>query len=226
MYEAIKNKRVIVTHADRYMGPACVDSFTSAGAHVIAHGADLSSEHACAELVESAGAIDVLIVNLAAPNHYGTLVTEMGEADWQEMFDLLVHPMHRLVRLTLPQMIDRKSGKIIVFGSAVPLRPMGRLCAYSAARGAQISYVKSVGAEVARHNVQVNLIAQNWVENPAYYPPELQENPKFQKNLKEQVPLGRLAKPEEDTALALFLASDQSDFFVGQAIPFSGGWAS
>ena len=226
MYDAIRNKKVIITHADRYMGPACVDSFSKAGAKVIAHDGDLSSEKACAQLIENAGKIDVLIINLAASNHYGTLVTEMSEADWQKMFDLLVHPLHRLVRLTLPQMIERRSGKIIVFGSAVPLRPMGRLCAYSAARGAQISYVKSVGVEVARHNVQVNLIAQNWVENPAYYPPELQENPKFQKNLKEQVPLGRLAKPEEDTALALFLASDQSDFFVGQAIPFSGGWAS
>ena len=95
---------------------------------------------------------------------------------------------------------------------------MGRLAAYSAARGARISYVKSAGVEVARHNVQVNLIAQNWVENPAYYPPEMQANPKFRKNLKDQVPIGRLARPEEDIAFALFMASDQSDFFVGQAI--------
>ncbi|WP_419913417.1 SDR family NAD(P)-dependent oxidoreductase [Hoeflea sp.] len=226
MYDAIKNKRVLITHADRFMGPASAASFTEHGAHVIAHDGDLSTEDACHDLVEKAGVIDILIVNLASPNHYGTLVTDVAEKDWQEVFDLLVHPLHRLTRFALPQMIERKQGKIIVFGSAVPLRPMGRICAYSAARGAQISYVKSVGVEVARHNVQVNLIAQNWVENPAYFPPELQENPKFQKNLKEQVPLGRLARPEEDTALALFLASDQSDFFVGQAIPFSGGWAS
>ncbi|WP_136657393.1 SDR family oxidoreductase [Nitratireductor sp. XY-223] len=226
MYDAIRNKRVIITHAVRYMGPACVEAFSKEGAHVIANDDDLSTEAACRELIESAGTVDVLIVNLAAPNHYGTLVTDLKDDDWHEMFDLLVHPLHRLTQFALPQMIERKRGKIIVFGSAVPLRPMGLLCAYSAARGAQISYVKSVGVEVARHNVQVNLIAQNWVENPAYYPPEMQANPKFQKNLSEQVPLGRLARPEEDTALALFLASDQSDFFVGQAIPFSGGWAS
>ncbi|MEM6462891.1 MAG: SDR family oxidoreductase [Pseudomonadota bacterium] len=226
MYNAIKDKRVLITHADRYMGPACASIFASEGAQVIADDGDLLTEAHCRNLIDKAGPIDVLIVNLAAPNHYGTLVTELAEEAWQETFDLLVHPLHRLVRLVVPQMIERKSGKVIVFGSAVPLRPMGRLSAYSAARGAQISYVKSVGVEVARHNVQVNLIAQNWVENPAYYPPEMQQNPKFQKNLKEQVPLGRLAKPEEDIALALFLASDQSDFFVGQAIPFSGGWAT
>jgi len=86
--------------------------------------------------------------------------------------------------------------------------------------------VKSVGVELARDNIQCNLIAQNWVENPAYYPPEMRKSPKFQTNLAREVPLGRLARPEEDTALAVFLASDESDFFVGQAIPFSGGWAS
>ena len=222
----VKNKRVLVTHADRYMGPACVEVFRQEGAEVIADNSDLSTEASCREVVGNSGVIDVLVVNLASPNHYGTLVTDLDEASWSRTFDLLVHPLHRLVRFSLPQMIDRKQGKIIVFGSATPLRPMARLAAYSAARGAQISYVKSVGVEVARHNVQVNLIAQNWVENPAYYPPEVQANPKFQKNLQEQVPLGRLAKPEEDIALALFLASDKSDFFVGQSIPFAGGWAS
>ncbi|MCY6380813.1 SDR family oxidoreductase [Hoeflea prorocentri] len=222
----MNGKRVLVTHADRFMGPACAEEFSKNGAEILADASDLKSDEDCQRLIEGAGLIDVLIVNLAAPNLYGTLVTELDEPAWQETFSLLVHPLHGLVRHTLPEMIARRKGKIIVFGSATPLRPMGRLAAYSAARGAQISYVKSVGVEVARHNVQVNLIAQNWVENPAYYPPDLQANPKFQKNLKEQVPIGRLAKPEEDVALALFLASDQSDFFVGQAIPFAGGWAS
>ena len=44
--------------------------------------------------------------------------------------------------------------------------------------------------------------------------------------MKREVPLGRLVRPEEDTAFALFLASDDSDFFVGQVIPFAGGWVS
>ena len=75
------------------------------------------------------------------------------------------------------------------------------------------------------HNVQINLIAQNWVSNPAYYPPEMEANPKFQRNLQAQVPLQRLARPDEDVAFALFLASDESDFFVGQSIAFDGGWS-
>ena len=225
MNKSVEGKRVLVTQCDDFMGPVCVYIFRREGASVIADNGDLRSSGACRDLIERAGEIDVLIANLASPNHYGKTVTEVDDSDWQEVFDLLVHPLHWLIRAGLPQMVERRRGKIVVFGSATPLRPMGRLCAYSAARGAQISYVKSAGVEVARHNVQINLIAQNWVENPSYYPPEMQENPKFQENLKRQVPLGRLGKPEEDIALALFLAGDESDFFVGQAIPFSGGWA-
>lgn len=223
---AMKDKRVVVTQADEYMGPACVDIFRREGAQVTAHRGQFTSEEDCQKLIADAGETDVLIINLASPNHYGTLVSDLENTQWQQVFDLLVHPLHWLTRAVVPQMTSRRKGKIIVFGSATPLRPMARLSAYTAARGAQISYVKSVGVEIARQNIQLNLIAQNWVENPAYYPAELQENPKFQRNLAEQVPLGRLAKPEENIALALFLAGDQSDFFVGQAIPFSGGWAS
>ena len=136
----------------------------------------------------------------------------------------MVHPLHRLCRAVLPQMIERKKGKIVVFGSAAALKGMKTLAAYSAARAAQVGYVQSLGVEVAPHNVQVNLIAQNYVENSVYYPPELQQNEGFKKSLRRQVPLGRLARAEEDALFALFLASEESDFFVGQAIPFSGGW--
>ncbi len=84
--------------------------------------------------------------------------------------------------------------------------------------------MRTVGAEAARHNVQINLIAQNFVENPAYFPPEFVQSDEFQAYI-AQVPAGRLASGREDALFALFLASDESDFFVGQSIPFSGGWA-
>jgi len=96
--------------------------------------------------------------------------------------------------------------------------------AYSSARAAQVGYVQALGVEMAPHNIQINLIAQNYVENPVYYPESLTEKASFQQSLKRQVPLGRLATAEEDAKFALFLASDDSNFFVGQAIPFTGGW--
>ncbi len=225
-YGRLEGKRALITQAKDYMGPAVADHFAREGADVITDDNVLTDPAKPAEIIEAAGEIDILVANLASENLYGKTVEAVADDDFQHAFEAMVYPLHRLVRAVTPQMKARSRGKIIVFGSAVSLKPMARLAAYSAARGAQISYVKSVGVELARDNIQCNLIAQNWVENPAYYPPEMQANPKFQANLAREVPLGRLAKPEEDTALAVFLASDESDFFVGQAIPFSGGWAS
>jgi len=220
----LKDKRVVVTQAADYMGPATVTLFRSEGAEVIADHRDLTESGACEALVREAGVVDVLVANLASESFSGVAVTELEDDAWHTAFDVMVHPLHRLTRAVLPQMQARRRGKIVVYGSATALRGMRTASAYSAARAAQVGYVQSVGVEVAPDNVQVNLIAQNYVENPIYYPPALMEKESFRKSLARQVPLGRLAKAEEDALFALFLASDESDFFVGQAIPFSGGW--
>ena len=220
----LAGKRVVITQANDYMGPATAELFAEEGAEVITDTRNLTRPGACEALIDESGPIDVLIANLASKNFGGIPATELSDDDWATTFDIMVHPLHRLTRAVLPQMKERQRGKIIVFGSAAALKGMKTLAAYSAARAAQVGYVQSVGVEVAPDNIQVNLVAQNYVENPVYYPPELMDNERFVTSLKRQVPLGRLAKAREDALFALFLASDESDFFVGQAIPFSGGW--
>ncbi len=221
----LSGKKVLITQAQDYMGPATEAVFRREGATVTSDTRDLTTSEACEALIEEAGEVDVLIANLAGPNFSGTPVTALADAQWAECFNTMVHPLHHLCRAVLPQMLERQSGKVVVYGSAVAMRGLKTVAAYSAARSAQVGYVQAVGVEVAPANVQVNLIAQNYVENPAYYPPELREKESFKKSLARQVPLGRLATEEEDALFALFLASNESDFIVGQAIPFSGGWA-
>ncbi|MAD92640.1 MAG: SDR family oxidoreductase [Pseudomonadales bacterium] len=220
----LAGKRVLVTQAEDYMGPATIELFREEGADVIADNSDLTQPDRCEELISSSGEIDVLIANLASPNFTGIPVTELAADDWHCTFDMMVHPLHRLCQAVLPQMIAKQAGKIVVFGSATALKGMPTVTAYSAARAAQSGYIRSLGVEVAKHNIQANLIAQNYVENPVYYPPQLREKESFQKSLARQVPLGRLATAREDALFALFLASQESNFFVGQSIPFSGGW--
>lgn len=86
--------------------------------------------------------------------------------------------------------------------------------------------MQSVGVEVAPHNVQVNAIAQNFVNNPTYFPPEVQANPRFQERLKRELPLGRLVSAKEDAEFAVYLSSDAADCFVGQVFPMCGGWVA
>jgi len=68
--------------------------------------------------------------------------------------------------------------------------------------------------------------AQNFVENDVYFPEEVRKLPMFQERLRREVPAQRLGTPEEDAMLAVFLASDECSFMVGQSLPFAGGWVT
>lgn len=222
---SLLGKRILVTQADDFMGPMLCEVLAAHGATVIVNTEVLRAPEAAAAVVQSAGHIDVLIANLAVPAP-STLVTEVTEDEWRDTFDALVHPLPRLCRAALPAMTARRSGKILVMGSASALKGMKRSSTYSAARGAQLSFVQAVGVEVAPFNVQVNLIAQNFVENPTYFPPSMEANPKFQERLKREVPLGRLVGAREDAEFAAYLCSDAANCFVGQAFPVCGGWVT
>jgi 2-keto-3-deoxy-L-fuconate dehydrogenase len=115
-------------------------------------------------------------------------------------------------------------GKVVNITSAVAIPGLPNYAAYSAARAGANGLTRAVGREVARHNIQVNAIAQNFVENPTYFGPEVTGHPDKLARVIRNVPAGRLARPEESAKLCVFLACDESDFFCGQVIPFAGGW--
>ena len=220
---SLRGKRVLVTQADAFMGPALCEVFAEHGAAVVADTRELIDPEAPARIVAEAGTIDALVANMAwpAPENEVMAVTE---DEWRSTFAALVDPLPRLMRAVLPPMIERRAGKVLVLGSASALRGMKRFSTYCAARGAQMSYVQAVGVEMARHNVQVNLIAQNFVDNPTYFPAEVQANPRFQERLKREVPLGRLVGAKEDAEFAAYLCSEAANCFVGQVFPVCGGW--
>ena len=220
---SLRGKRVLVTQADAFMGPALCEVFAEQGADVVADTRELIDPEAPARVVAEAGTIDALVANMAwpAPENEVLAVTE---DEWRSTFAALVDPLPRLMRAALPAMIERRAGKVLVLGSASALRGMKRFSTYCAARGAQMSYVQAVGVEMARHNVQVNLIAQNFVDNPTYFPAEVQANPRFQERLKREVPLGRLVGAKEDAQFAAYLCSEAANCFVGQVFPVCGGW--
>ena len=221
----LAGKRVLITQADAFMGPMLCEVFAELGAVVVADTRSLLTPEAASAAVREAGDIDVLLLNLAVPAPTSS-VTDATDEEWAHVFGHMVDPMPRLVRAALPAMIARRAGKILLMGSASALRGMKRTSSYSAARGAQLAYIQAVGVEVAQHNVQVNAIAQNFVDNPTYFPPEVQANPALHERLKREVPLGRLVSGDEDALFAAYLASDAAACFVGQVFPVSGGWVA
>jgi NAD(P)-dependent dehydrogenase (short-subunit alcohol dehydrogenase family) len=222
----LDGKRVLLTQSNDFMGPALTAVFKDSGAEVIADPRALDQDPELpAAIVREAGRVDVLLIHLALPAP-STPAGNISDAEWRTVFAHLVDPMPRLLAAVLPQMLERRSGRILVMGSAAALRGQKRTGTYSAARGAQLAYVQSVALELVQHGIQVNAIAQNFVANPTYYGPEVQANPRFQERLKREVPLGRLVSAEEDARFAAYLCSDAAACFVGQIFPVNGGWAN
>lgn len=219
----LHSRRVLITRSRDFMGPALCEVFGELGATVIADESSLVEPEAPASVVARAGRVDVLVANLGIPAP-STPVSQVDDEEWRHAFAHMVDPLPRLLRAVLPQMIERRAGKFLLVGSASALRGMKRASTYSAARGAQLSYVQTAGVELARHNIQVNAIAQNFVDNPTYFPADVQASPAFQERLKREVPLGRLVAAREDALFAAYLCSAASDCFVGQVFPVCGGW--
>ncbi|MDG1749069.1 MAG: SDR family oxidoreductase [Porticoccaceae bacterium] len=218
-------RRVLITCADRYMGPAIQKKFQNLDFDVIAGPSPMIAENQVAEAVDAAGHIDVLVANFAHPPVTGAL-KQLKSDDLMTLFDELVHPLMYAVRATVPQMLERASGKIIAITSAAPLRGIPNNSAYCAARGAQNSFIKAVGLELARSNIQVNAIAQNYINNDTYYPDDILGDEKFINHLKRNVPTRKTGAPDETAELAAYLASEQCNHMVGQILPLAGGWAT
>ena len=246
----LTGKVALITNASRYMGPALTEEFAREGATLAlhdvdaaaaaravkiaeAHGrtaalfrGDLTRPAACDALVGDVtrrfGRLDILINNSVHPPT-GSATEDVTDDDWRAMMAHLLDEPFFMLRAAIRMMRPAKQGKIVNMTSATGISGLPRYAAYAAARAAVNNLTRSVGLEVARDGVQVNAIAQNFVENPTYYPPELMGDAEKLARIVARVPAGRLARSEESARLAVYLASEDADFFVGQVIPFAGG---
>lgn len=218
-------RTALITCVQRYMGQAIKEKFEAIGIDVVAGDDPMTTQAECEALVAAAGPIDILVANLAEPP-MTCPVQDIDNADWNVLFDALVHPLMYLVRAAAPQMLERQSGKIIAVTSAAPLKGIPNNAAYCAARGAQNGFIKAVGLELARANIQVNAIAQNYINNDTYYPDDILENAKFLDHVKRNVPTNRVGGAEETAELAAYLASERCNHMVGQIVPLAGGWVT
>jgi NAD(P)-dependent dehydrogenase (short-subunit alcohol dehydrogenase family) len=243
---SLAGKKILITDALHFAGPGAVPGLLELGAEVLCHddgfgGAkareDFQANHPAAliaetsvptdlaaEAIERLGHVDVLIHNDAFPAK--KMPIEMaGAEDLRQALDRLVVRGFDLTGRLTTHMKERGAGKVIFLTSAAPIGGMPNYTAYAAARGAANALIKSLALELAPHNIQVNAIAPNFLDNPDYYPKELMDRPDLAKRVLSQVPLGRLGEQEEAAALIAFLAGDHSGFITGQVIPFAGGWA-
>jgi NAD(P)-dependent dehydrogenase (short-subunit alcohol dehydrogenase family) len=249
----LTGKVALITNVSHFMGPAITEEFCREGASVALHdrdeaavkpyaliaerlgrdvlslAGDLSrsgeAERAVETVVARFGRLDILVNNNAHPPS-GSPVEDITDAAWREMMARLLDEPFFCLRAAVRVMRPAGRGKIINMSSAAAFPGLPNYAAYTAARAGVNGLTKAVGREVAGAGIQVNAIAQNYVENPTYFPPALTGDPVRLARMVKNIPAGRLARSEESARLAVYLASEDADFFIGQVIPFAGGWVT
>ena len=177
------------------------------------------------KLAADLGTLDVLF-NCAGFVHQGNIL-DCAEQDWDFSFDLNVKSMFRTCRAFLPAMLQAGKGSIINMSSvASSIRGTPNRFAYGSTKAAVIGLTKAIAADFVRQGIRCNAICPGTVHTPS-----LDQRMAAQGDVEKayadfvaRQPMGRLGRPEEVAALAVYLASDQSAFTTGQTYVIDGGW--
>ena len=248
----LDGKRAFLTAAGQGIGRATAEAFVREGAEVIATDVDMGKldglkgaarlealnvlDTAAVEaLAASVGQIDILF-NCAGFVHHGT-VLECSEKDWDFSFDLNVKSMHRTIRAFLPGMLEKaaargKSGSIVNIASgASSVRGIPNRYVYGSSKAAVIGLTKAVAADFIRKGIRCNAICPGTVLSPSLEQridtlgKEVGGREKALEMFIARQPMGRLGTAEEMAAVAVYFASDESDFTTGIIISPDGGFS-
>src|SRR5207247_9137135 len=167
------------------------------------------------------GLVDILVNNSATNVHQGSSL-DITDEMLDKMVEINVKSVLRLVRLTVPKMIERKSGgSIINIASIAGLQPQPGGLLYSFTKAGLIMITRSWAQEFGPHNIRVNAIAPGLIQT------DLSEffwkDDTRRRQYEAATPLHRIGQPDEIAGLALYLASDEASFVTGQVMVADGG---
>lgn len=196
----------------------------------VALSADISRskeiERVVAHAVSQFGGINVL-VNNAGLLHIGT-AEQITEKQWDETFNINVRGLWLLSRAVLPEFRTAGGGSIVNVASVLGLNGARNRAAYAASKGAVVLLTKCMAIDHGQENIRVNAICPSFVETDLTAE-VIRKAPNPEAVRRERVsvhPIGRLGKPEDIAGLAIYLASDESSWVTGAALPVDGGYLS
>jgi 2-keto-3-deoxy-L-fuconate dehydrogenase len=241
----LQNKTALVTGAGSGIGAAIAEMFASAGAKVFVADRDekggkavaekiggqfllldVTQEAGCADAAKAVGTLD-LLVNNAGIGHVGTILTTQG-ADLDRLYAVNVRGMFNCSRAFVPAMLERKSGSVINLASIGGVVAVRDRLAYTTTKFAVVGLTKAMALDHSHTGVRFNCICPGRVETPfvqgmlkQYADPE-----QAYRDMSSTQLQGRMVRPDEVAAAALYLAADESAMVTGSTLMIDGGWSA
>ena len=227
-------RSVLVTGGNRGIGRAIAEAFLAQGDKVAVttrnggapEGAldvrcDITDpvqvEAAYAEIEAAHGPVEVLVANAGITAD--TLILRMSEEDWSSVIETNLTGSFRLAKRASKGMLRLKRGRIVFISSVVGLLGSGGQVNYAASKAGLVGMARSIAREYGSRGITANVVAPGFVETDMTA--VLTEDQ--QQKIKDQVPLGRYASPDEIASVVSWLASDGAGYVTGAVIPVDGG---
>jgi len=244
---SLQNKNVLVTGGSRGIGKACVELFLEAGANVAFtfQSAKNEAEKLITDYTGEAklkqyklnladsveiekvigfvssdfGNIDVLVNNAGIWKE--AAIDKMTLDEWNETININLTSTYLITKFLVPGMKKNKFGRIINIASTAGQRGEAFHSHYAASKGGMISLTKSLAAELGQFNITVNCVAPGWVFTDMTT--DSLADAEIYEKLLSDIPLNKIAKPEEIAGPVLFLASNLASHITGEILNVNGG---
>ncbi len=227
---AREGAKVVVVDINERLGQQVVEAIQSAGGEAIFVQTDLTQAEDVRRLVERTRQtyqhLDVLYNN-AGINHFAR-IADTEEADWDRVLDTNVKSVYLTAKFAIPLMKASGGGVIINTASAAALVGLRNLAAYTASKGAVLALTRNIALDYAADKIRCvalcpGVTATEMTERVIQSDPDpVAARARFDR----VIPRGSIAQPEEIARVALFLASDDSSYVTGAAIPVDGGYTA
>jgi 3-hydroxybutyrate dehydrogenase len=241
----LNNKNIVVTAAAQGIGRATAIAYSKEGANVVATDIneeklnelkaensnittevlDSTNKEAVKNFSQSIKDVDILF-HAVGFVHHGTIM-ECSSDEFYNSININVYSAYLMSSFLLPKMIQKNKGNIIIVTSAASnVKGAPNRFIYGTTKAALNGFVKAMAADYVKKGIRCNAILPGTVETPSWEGRvNMADDPKqARKDFINRQLMGRLAKPEEIASLAVYLASDESDFVTGTLNLIDGGW--
>lgn len=180
---------------------------------------------AIAGVLDTCGRIDVLVNNAGITgSRAATVCHETPIEEWDRVFAVNVRGAFLCARAVLPAMLAAGTGHVITVASAAGLVAFPGRCAYTASKGGALMLAKSVAVDYAASGIRSNAVCPGMVQTPMTQ--WRLDVPDLKARIEANIPMGRVAQPDEIADAISVLASDRLAYMNGHALLMDGGWTA